>query len=104
MAQRPEATLVNSYERWTQLGRQVRKGEHGIKIFYPKHRVIEAEDEGTGEKRKRLMLTGFGIGNVFDVSQTEGDPLPEPPRSPKSLRSRHRLGRGEPPAVPPPHR
>lgn len=79
MVQQPEATLVNAYDRWKQLGRQVKKGEHGIKIFYPTFRKIEESDPDTGETRDVKRLASFGIGAVFDVSQTEGEPLPEPP-------------------------
>jgi antirestriction protein ArdC len=77
-AQMPEATMVNAYDRWQAAGRQVRKGERGLKIFYPQHRVVIVEDED-GEEEQRRVLTGFGIGNVFDVSQTDGPPL-TPPR------------------------
>jgi antirestriction protein ArdC len=79
MVQRPEATLVNAYERWKKLNRQVQKGEHGIKIFYPMVRKIEEADPDTGELSEETRLVSFGVGNVFDVSQTEGEPLPEPP-------------------------
>jgi antirestriction protein ArdC len=74
-SQRPDATLVNSYRRWQALGRQVRTGEKGIAIFVP-HKRAETDPE-TGEPVERV--TGFGVGTVFDVSQTEGDPLPTPP-------------------------
>ena len=79
MVQQPEATLVNSYERWKTLNRQVKRGERGIKIFYPIVRTVEEVDPDTGELHAERRLTGFGIGNVFDVAQTEGEPLPEPP-------------------------
>ena len=81
-AQMPEATMVNAYERWQAAGRQVRKGERGLKIFFPMVRVLEIENESTGEPEPRRVLTGFGIGNVFDVSQTDGPPL-EPPQPPE---------------------
>jgi len=74
-SQRSDATLVNSYRRWQALGRQVRKGEQGIKIFVP-YRRAESDPE-TGEPTERV--TGFGLGTVFDVAQTDGDPLPTPP-------------------------
>lgn len=74
-AQRPDATLVNSYQRWKQLDRQVKKGERGIRIFFPIFRP--GEDPETGEEVKNLV--SFGIGSVFDVQQTEGESLPEPP-------------------------
>ena len=74
-AQRPDATLVNSYRRWQALGRQVRKGEQGIRIFVPYKRADI--DPDTGDVLGRV--TGFGVASVFEVAQTEGDPLPEPP-------------------------
>jgi antirestriction protein ArdC len=74
-AQRPEATLVNSYKRWQTLGRQVRKGEQGIRIFVP-YRRTESNPE-TGEPTDRV--TGFGLGTVFDIAQTDGEPLPTSP-------------------------
>ena len=78
-AQDPDATMVNSYDRWQAMGRQVKQGERGLKIFYPQHRWVEEEDEVTGRVEKRQQLVGFGIGTVFDVRQTEGDPIPAPP-------------------------
>ena len=78
-AQDDQATMVNSYDRWQAMGRQVKKGERGLKIFYPQHRWVEEEDDVTGRVEKRQQLVGFGIGTVFDVRQTEGDPIPDPP-------------------------
>jgi len=75
MTQRSDASRVNSYNRWKELGRQVVKGEAGIKIFYPKRQNVD--DPETGEKK--FALIGFGVGNVFDITQTEGEPLPERP-------------------------
>src|SRR5215213_9316364 len=73
--QRPDATLVNSYARWKRLGRQVTKGETGIRIFFPIFRT--GEDPLTGEEERHLV--SFGIGSVFDIAQTEGDPIPDAP-------------------------
>lgn len=70
--QRPEATQVAGFHAWRKLGRFVRKGEKGIAIVVPRTRTV-VTDEG-GEERR---VTGFGTGFVFDVSQTEGEPLPE---------------------------
>ena len=80
-AQRPDATAVNAYDRWQDAGRQVRKGSQGITIFYPKHRVLEVENETTGEPEKRRILTGFGLGAIFDITDTDGPPIapPQPP-------------------------
>jgi len=73
--QNPEATHVAGYQKWKQLDRQVRKGEKAIKIFIPFRK--KTEDPETGEERWRV--TGFGLGSVFDISSTDGEPLPEPP-------------------------
>src|SRR4051794_7494743 len=43
-SQYPEATLVNTYARWQQLGRQVKRGERGIKIFFPIVRKVRDEE------------------------------------------------------------
>jgi N-terminal domain of anti-restriction factor ArdC len=74
-AQRPDATRVAGYRKWLELGRQVRKGEQGIKILVPfKRKAVVAEEDG-----EDVVVKGFGVGTVFDVSQTDGDPLPDPP-------------------------
>lgn len=75
--QRPDATRVAGYRKWQQLGRQIRKGEKGIYILAPISRTV-AEDEETGEKVRTLV--GFKTATVFDVSQTDGEELPEAPR------------------------
>lgn len=75
MAQKPDATMVAGFNRWKDLGRFVRKGEKGMKILVP-HRAKVAEAE---ETEPQYIVRGFGVGTVFDVSQTDGQPLPEPP-------------------------
>jgi antirestriction protein ArdC len=78
--QRPDATRVAGYRKWQELGRQVRKGEAGIKILVPHLQRIKPDTE-TGEEIPDIRrLRGFGVGTVFDVAQTDGEPLPEPPR------------------------
>jgi antirestriction protein ArdC len=74
-AQNPDATRVAGYRKWQELGRQVRKGEQALKIFVPFKKKME--DPDTGEEGYRLV--GFGVGNVFDVAATDGEPLPERP-------------------------
>ena len=76
LMQWPNATRVAGYRAWQQLGRQVRKGEKGIKILAPISRTV-AEDEETGEKVRALV--GFKTTTVFDVSQTDGEELSEAP-------------------------
>lgn len=64
-AQYPEASAVNSYRRWQSLGRQVRKGERGIRILAP--RPVKYEDE-KGEEQQFVRFTTVA---VFAYEQTE---------------------------------
>jgi antirestriction protein ArdC len=72
--QRPEATLVAGYRTWQQLGRQVQRGEQGIAILAP---VITRADPEPEQETTSKVLRGFRVTHVFDVSQTDGKPLPE---------------------------
>lgn len=75
--QRPDATQVAGFHRWKELGRQVKKGEKGVAIFAPmsyRKQDTDADDEDSGKVRE---LRGFRVVHVFDISQTEGDELPE---------------------------
>jgi antirestriction protein ArdC len=76
--QRPTASRVAGYKAWQKLGRQVRKGEKGIKVFVP-YRFSRKEEQDDGIETTTHGVGGFGLGTVFDISQTDGDPLPEPP-------------------------
>ena len=86
LAQYPHATRVAGIKTWNSLGRRVRPGERGIKIFAPTIRKVtvrvEEVDPETGEtrvvEREEERLVGFHVTHVWDVSQTEGRPLPEP--------------------------
>ena len=75
----PGATVVMGYGAkdgttgWKSVGRQVIKGSRGIPIFAPR---FKKEDDGGTE------LAGFHVVHVFDVSQTEGDPIPDEPKWP----------------------
>ncbi|MGE3235373.1 MAG: ArdC-like ssDNA-binding domain-containing protein, partial [Thermoleophilia bacterium] len=75
LSQRPDATTVASYRRWIALGRQVRRGEQALRIWAPS--VRRERDEATGEETAAVRR--FVLVPVFDISQTEGPPLPEPP-------------------------
>jgi N-terminal domain of anti-restriction factor ArdC len=79
--QHPTPTMVAGYRRWQELGRPVKKGERGIKILVPYKRKITQDEDSVDDAGDRVVVRGFGLGTVFDVSQTEGDPLPEPPRA-----------------------
>jgi len=80
-AQRPEATRVAGYRTWQGLGRQVRRGERGISILAPctYRRRDDADDDGDDDSPIRTVLRGFRVVHVFDVTQTEGDDLPDAP-------------------------
>jgi antirestriction protein ArdC len=76
MLQRPEATRVAGYRTWQSLGRQVRKGEHGMRILAPchyRHQVIDDD----GSESTHVGIRGFTTTTVFDVSQTDGMELPD---------------------------
>lgn len=88
--QNPDATLVAGYRAWMAMGRQVRKGEKALWVLAPvTARATGSADTAVGkgdpdrepepEGRARTVV-GFRPTAVFDVGQTEGDPLPAPPR------------------------
>jgi len=95
----PQASLCASYQTWKKLGRHVRKGEKGIEILIPVLARIPAcietqqydEEDGRvagpgsdtdgdhrDEQSSGHKVVGFKIGHTFDVSQTEGAPIPNP--------------------------
>ena len=90
--QKPDATLVAGYTAWQKnFGRQVQKGETGIRILaptpYKKQMEVDRLDPVTGQAilnpdgstakdLKEIMVPAFKVVNVFDVSQTDGKPLP----------------------------
>jgi DNA primase len=83
-AQRPEATAVAGYETWKALGRQVSRGEPGIRILAPVLRRTGADpDDETAAPPAAVpaprRVVGFRLAYVWDVSQTAGEPLVERP-------------------------
>ncbi len=80
--QLPTASHVAGFHKWLELGRHVRKGEHGLRILAPVVYKTKTEDPETGEEESSRRVAGFRGAVVFDVSQTDGDPLPEPPAHP----------------------
>jgi antirestriction protein ArdC len=77
-SQRPDATRVAGYRTWQSLGRQVRRGEQGIAILAPCTYKRDYDDGGDSDQPARV-LRGFRVAHVFDIDQTDGDPLPAPP-------------------------
>ena len=70
LAQRPDASQVAGFRKWQELGRQVRKGERGIKIFGFSTKKVTAEDPDTGEETTR-KIPRFPLLTVFDITQTD---------------------------------
>ncbi len=86
--QRPDATKVAGFTTWKDLGRWVKKGEKGIAILAPclppkgtrpaQPKTTEGEnEEGEPEDKDEIRPLYFKVVYVFDLSQTEGKPLPE---------------------------
>lgn len=81
LSQNPDATHVAGFGTWKQMGRFVKKGEKGIVIIAPMS-IRPKNDKPEGEEqsdRDKPILRFRGV-HVFDVSQTDGEPLPEPSR------------------------
>lgn len=82
--QKPDASLVAGYSTWKKhFNRNVMRGEKGIKIIAPMPVTVEKEQDkvdqyGNTFKEKVLVtIPKFHAVTVFDISQTEGDPLPD---------------------------
>lgn len=77
--QRPDATHVAGFRTWKKFNRWVKKGEKGIVIMAPmtiRSKSTDTDtDDGSDENR---AFVRFKAVYVFDVAQTEGEPLPEP--------------------------
>ncbi|MFC2053488.1 ArdC-like ssDNA-binding domain-containing protein [Chloroflexota bacterium] len=70
----PHATKVAGFKRWRTMGRYVKKGEKGIPILAP---ILVKDGNGHGDEKETLV--GFKVVYIFDLCQTDGEPLPEPP-------------------------
>ena len=83
---RPDASRVAGYGKWREMGRHVRRGEKGIPILAPvtrrvpvAHEESDTDDGATDARQPQRRLVGFRVAHVFDVAQTDGDPLPAHP-------------------------
>lgn len=74
-SQRPDATYVAGFKAWLSMGRHVKKGEKGIVILAPMTFKKDSADTSDGEESTSVR---FRATHVFDVSQTEGDEIPQP--------------------------
>lgn len=72
MIQCPEATRVAGFKSWIKLNRMVRKGEKAIWILAP---MSKKEIDAQGIEKQKMI--GFRTVPVFDISQTDGEELPE---------------------------
>lgn len=70
LAQNPDATQVAGFRQWQQRGRQVRKGERGIKIRGYSTKRVTVENAETGEEEEK-RLARFPLLTVFDIAQTD---------------------------------
>ncbi len=91
MLQKPDASMCQSFTGWKELGRTVKKGEKGIRILAPapfKKTVQRTKKDADGKtvldangnpvmENKEITISAFKPVSTFDVSQTEGDDLPE---------------------------
>jgi len=75
--QRPDATHVAGFRTWKRLGRHVKKGEHGITIIAPIIYRKKKSEESDDKEPEDEEVTTFKTVHVFDISQTDGKPLPE---------------------------
>jgi hypothetical protein len=92
----PLPSYVAGFQTWKALGRTVQAGQRGYAILAPHPRTTRTATDADGNQRtlKRrehprpdesvaatTVMRGFGIEYVFAAEQTQGDPLPEPPRA-----------------------
>jgi antirestriction protein ArdC len=75
-SQKPNATHIAGFRAWHKLSRFVKKGEKGILILAPIIRK-KAENDGEAEPDESSVAVGFRAAYVFDMTQTDGQPLPE---------------------------
>lgn len=90
--QKPDATLVAGYTAWRdKFHRQVLKGEKGLTIIAPspyKKQIEQQVMDAVGKpvfdaagqplmEQKEHTFNAFRIAKVFDISQTDGEPIPE---------------------------
>ena len=90
MLQKPDATMCQSFGGWKDMNRFVKKGEKGIRILAPApfkkqveqdkfdengHPVFDANGDPVKET-KEITVNAFKPVSTFDISQTEGDPIP----------------------------
>ena len=90
MMQKPDATMCQSFSGWKDMHRAVKRGEKGIRILAPAPYKMEREQDkkdsfgkpvldqdGEPVKEKvEVTVNAFKPVSTFDISQTEGEPIP----------------------------
>ena len=90
MLQRPDATMCQSFGNWKEMNRYVKKGEKGIRILAPAPYKMQKEQDKVGADGKTILdkdgepvketveitVNAFKPVSTFDISQTEGEPVP----------------------------
>ncbi|OON87430.1 hypothetical protein BXO88_03925 [Oribacterium sp. C9] len=90
MMQKPDATMCQSFTGWKDMNRHVIKGEKGIRILAPAPYKMEREQDKLDANGKTILdkdgepvkekvevtVNAFKPVSTFDVSQTDGDPIP----------------------------
>lgn len=91
MLQNPEATMCNSFTGWKKQNRFVKAGEKGLRILAPAPYQMEKEQDKMGADGKpildkdgepvketvKITVNAFKPVSTFDISQTDGEPLPQ---------------------------
>jgi DNA primase len=76
LRQCPHATRVAGFKKWQEFGRRVVSGPgSGLAILAPV--IVKTTEEERKEDERETKVVGYRLAYVFDVSQTEGEPLPE---------------------------
>jgi len=75
VSQFPEASLVAGFRAWKKVGRYVKAGEQGITIVAPM--IYRNNDETNAASADDEPIVRYKAVYVFDLSQTDGEPLPQ---------------------------
>jgi hypothetical protein len=78
LSQNPNATRVNTMNGWNYRKRHITRGSESIKILAPVFdKTITSGADGNIVEKTSDYVTGYNVNPVFDISQTEGEPLLE---------------------------
>lgn len=89
--QKPDASYVAGFNNWLKLRRYVRKGEKGIAILAPM--FFKDKRQTADSTQTEVQRIWFKVVHVFDISQTDGTPLPDLPTKSFGERGQEMLNR-----------